>query len=76
MVSLHFDLALSLVMCTISLLRAGTAGSDGSWILLESLSVVSAATSGVSEGSKSFLYPAGMVDFAVLSKTLLKMLIP
>ena len=50
------------------------AGSDGSSVLMESLSATRAKISGVSEGSKSFLYPAGMVVFAALRRILLKLL--
>ena len=52
---LHLELALSLVWRVISRLKAGMAGFDGSLVLMESLSVINAWISGVSEGSKSFL---------------------
>ena len=74
-VVLHLDLAFSVVWRVISWLKTGMAGSDGSWVLMASLSVINAWISGVSEGSKSFLYPAGIVVLAALSSILLKLLI-
>ena len=71
-VCLHLTLAASFKRCPISVLRAGMSGSDGSAALFESRSAVSLTTSGVREGSKSFLKPAGIEVFAALSSILYK----
>lgn len=70
-VALHLSLAAAFRRCPISVLRAGISGSDGLAALFESRSEVSLIISGVREGSKFLLKPAGMDLLAASSRILL-----